>query len=112
MKQVYELGQKVWAFKQEGEGFVKTSGVIRMAEINKSGYVQYQIKCMAELPTGELKEYTILANHASMACTEEEIDIKIKKYHDWSEAQKVDYEKVFGVPEFDVKEINKSARGL
>lgn len=96
MKQIYELGQVVWAFKQQGENFVKTSGIVRQAEINKSGYVQYQIESLVSGQTVH-----ILANHASMACTEEEIDIKIKKYHDWSEAQKLEYEKIFGCPEFN-----------
>lgn len=107
MKQIYQLGQLVWAFKQEGDNFVKTSGFVRMVEINKSGYTQYQIKCFADLPTGEVKEYTILANHASMACTETEIDAKIKKYYEWSEAQKKDYENIFGSPEFDIKELEQ-----
>ena len=40
MKQVYELGQKVWAFKQQGDGFVKTCGIVVLAEINSSGYTQ------------------------------------------------------------------------
>ena len=106
MKQIYELGQVVWAFKQQGDDFVKTSGVIRMAEINTSGYVQYQIKCMSILPNGDKKDYTILANHASLASTEAEIDEKIKKYNDWAEAQKKDYESNFGAPEFDLAVID------
>lgn len=109
--QIYELGQKVWAFKQQGDGFVKTSGVIVLAEINTSGYIQYKIKCMTELPTGELKDYTILANHASLANTEAEIDAKIKKYNDWSDAQKKDYEEIFGAPEYDWKSLDTAARG-
>lgn len=106
-KQIYKLGETVWAFKQEGDNFAKTSGIIRMAEINKSGYIQYQVKATTILPTGELKEFTVLANHASLAYTEEEIDAKIKKYYDWSEAQKIDYNKTFGEPEYDTKEIEE-----
>lgn len=112
MKQIYELGETVWAFKQEGDNFVKTSGIIRMAEINKSGYVQYQVKACSILPTGEAKEFTILANHASLARTEEEINAKIKKYYDWSEAQKKDYNETFGAAEYDVKEIEERAAKL
>lgn len=111
MKQVYELGQKVWAFKQEGNGFAKACGIVRMVEINKSGYMQYQIKCFAKTITGEEKEYTILANHASMACSEPEVDQKIKKYYEWSEAQKKDYEENFGEPEFDVNALDEEIRG-
>lgn len=110
-KQKFELGQKVWAFKQEGEGFVKAFGVVRMVEINKSGYIQYQIKCFTKTITGEEKEYTILANHASMACTESELEQKIKKYYEWSEAQKKDYEENFGAPEFDVNTLDEEIRG-
>lgn len=107
MKQQYELGQKVWAFKQEGNGFLKACGIVHMAEINKSGYIQYQIKCHTQTITGEDKEFTIIANHASMAHSEPEVEQKIKKYYEWSEAQKKDYEKVFGAPEFDTKELEQ-----
>ena len=109
--QQYELGQKVWAFKQEGDDkFVKTSGVIKMAEINKSGYVQYQILSFVLDPmTQKPKDYTILANHASLAATEEEIDAKIKKYFDWAEKQKKEYEENFGTPEFDKNQLTQDA---
>lgn len=101
MKQIYELGQIVWAFKQQGEDYVKTSGIVRQAEINKSGYVQYQIESLVNGQTVH-----VLANHASMACSEEEINMKIKKYNDWSQAQKVEYEKIFGCPEFNTELIS------
>lgn len=107
MKQQFELGTLVWAFKHDGDKFLKATGVVKLAEINKSGYVQYQISTQATLPTGEVKEIPILANHASMALTESEIDAKIKQYHDWLEENKASYEKVFGAPEYDPKELDK-----
>lgn len=110
--QKYKLGQKVWAFKQQGDDFVKTSGVIQMAEINKSGYIQYEISACNILPTGEVKEFKILANHASMAETEPEIDEKIKKYHEWAEAQKEDYNNTFGAPEFNPQDIARDIAEL
>jgi hypothetical protein len=42
-----------------------------------------------------------------MAYSEPEVEQKIKKYYEWSEAQKKDYEKVFGAPEFDTKELEQ-----
>lgn len=111
MKQQYNLGDKVFAFKQQGDGFVKACGVIVKAEINTGGYIQYEIKCQTKLPNGDLKDYTIYANHASMAGSETEIDAKIKKYKDWSDAQKIDYEQNFGVPEYNWESLNSTIGG-
>lgn len=106
MKQKYELGTAVWAFKQEGQGFVKTSGIVKKAEINSGGYVQYEVAAGFRQEDGSIKELKILANHASMAETEQEIDSKIRTYHIWEEAQKANYNKTFGAPEYDLKEID------
>ena len=57
------------------------------------------------------QDYTILANHASLASTESEIDAKIKKYCDWSDAQKKDYEETFGAPEFSTEALDEALRG-
>ena len=111
MNQIYALGTGVWCFKQQGDGFVKTSGIVRMAEINKSGYIQYEIDTTVETPEG-FKKVKILANHASMAFTESEVDEKIKKYNDWEKVQKEDYEKHFGKPDFDMEALEKFGQDL
>ncbi len=111
MYQIYELGNTVWCFKQQGDGFVKTSGIVRMAEINKSGYIQYEIDTTLETPEG-FKKVKILANHASMAFTEADIDKKIELYNDWEKAQKEDYEEHFGKPDFNMEELEKIGQDL
>lgn len=111
-KQKYNLGDKIWCFRQQGDGFVKTSGVVKMAEINSAGYIQYQIECVFLSPTGEETTKNLTTNHASMALSETEIDIKIKKYDDWAQASKKDFEANFGSPEFAPDYLLNSAREL
>lgn len=95
MKQKFELGQKIWAFKQQGKDLVKWEGVIQSAEIDASGFIFYKVAVADE---GKIN--FIMANHASMALTEEEIDEKMAFYHEFQEQQKKLFEEKIGAPEF------------
>ena len=44
MKQKFNLGDTVWAFKQQGKELKKAYGVVQSAEIDASGFVFYK-KC-------------------------------------------------------------------
>lgn len=93
--QKFELGQKVWAFKQQGKELVKSFGVIQAAEIDQSGFVFYKVAVIAG---DEIKP--VMANHASIALSEPEIDKKIALYHEFQEQQKALFEERIGKPEF------------
>lgn len=95
MLQKYELGTKVWCFKQQGKDLVKMSGVIQSAEIDASGFVFYKV---AILSGEEIK--SVMANHASIAMSESELDTKISLYHEFQEQQKALFEERIGKPEF------------
>lgn len=100
-KQQYELGTKVWAFKQYGQKkeLFKAFGVIRSAEIDPTGYVFYNISTLQQTKEG-IKQVDILANHASIAMSEAEIDKKMALYHEFQEQQKALFEDRIGAPEF------------
>lgn len=100
MKQKYELGTKVWAFKQQGKDLVKSFGVIQSAEIDGSGFIFYNIAILTPAKDGSITVAKIMANHASIALTEPEIDVKIAEYHKFQEEQKKLFEEKIGAPEF------------
>lgn len=93
--QKFELGQKVWCFKQQGKDLFKAFGVIQSAEIDASGFIFYKVAIMVN---NEVK--SLMANHASIALTEEEIDAKMAFYHEFQEQQKQLFEEKIGAPEF------------
>jgi hypothetical protein len=95
MLQKYELGTKVWCFKQQGKDLLKMNGVIQCAEIDGSGFVFYKIAILAG---DEIK--SIMANHASIAVSEVELDKKMALYHEFQEQQKALFEERIGKPEF------------
>ena len=103
MKQKFELGTKVWAFKQQGKDLVKSFGVIQSAEIDASGFLFYKV---AIVVGNEVK--SIMANHASIALSETEIDKKMALYHDFQEQQRKLFEERIGYPEFTPGYIEKS----
>lgn len=103
--QKFELGQIVWAFKQQGQAIVKACGIIQQAEIDKSGYVFYKVATGKLDEKGQLQTALLTANHASLAATEAEIDAKIAEYASFQDAQKKVFEEKFGVPEFEPDEI-------
>lgn len=99
MLQKYELGTKVWCFKQQGQGIVKAFGIVQAVELDKSGYFFYKIMT-GKMVNGEFQTTLITANHASLAHTESELDEKIEKYTQFQNEQKKKFEDNFGVPEF------------
>lgn len=99
MKQQYNLGDKVFAFKQQGQGIVKAFGIVQAVELDKSGYIFYKIMT-GKMVNGEFQTTLITANHASLAHSEPELDIKIEKYTQFQNEQKKKFEDNFGVPEF------------
>lgn len=109
--QKYELGQTVWCFKQQGRELVKAFGVIQQVELDKSGYIFYKI-LTGKVVDGELQTTLITANHASLAASEAELDVKITEYSAFQNEQKKVFEEKFGKPEFepDILEI-KLAKG-
>lgn len=105
--QKYELGQTVWAFKQQGKKLVKSCGIIQTAELDESGFIFYKIAILAQTPDGvQVKQIT--ANHASIASSESEIDEKMETYHKFQEEQKKVFEKTFGASEFEPDYIAKT----
>lgn len=98
--QKYSLGQKVWAFKQQGQALVKAFGVIQQVELDKSGYIFYKVLTGKMDEKGQLQTALLTANHASLAETEAELDVKIAEYATFQEAQKKVFEEKFGKPEF------------
>lgn len=99
-KQKYQLGDFVCCFKSKGETILKGEGMVRMAEINSAGYVQYTVAIKRED-----KVENWLVNHASMAKTEEELAHAIEEYVNFMREQKLIFEKKFGKPEFFPEEI-------
>lgn len=95
MKQKFNLGDKVWAFKQQGRELVKWAGIIQSAEIDASGFIFYKV-AVKEAD----KVNFIMANHASIALTEQEIDEKMAFYHEFQEQQRKLFEEKIGAPEF------------
>lgn len=91
-KQLFELGEKVCVFKMQNDQPTRACGTITTAEINSGGYIQYTI---------QTENGPFLANHASVARTDKELDIKIKKYIEYITAQKKIFEEKFGKPEFE-----------
>ena len=101
MKQQYELGQIVYVFRTLKGEVAAAKGIIHLAEINTSGYVQYSVKVTKADGTKD----TWLVNHASIAVTEEELTTKIETYVKFNEEQKAKYVELFGAPEFNAEEI-------
>jgi len=107
MSQLYGLGQKVWAFKQAGsrEKLQKKYGIVQSIELDDSGFIFYKIAVTVKTPEG-IKVSSIMANNASVSLTEEDIEKKIKAYHDFQEEQKKVFEERFGAPDFGQNYIN------
>lgn len=101
MKQQYELGQVVYVFRILKGEVAAAKGIIHLAEINSSGYVQYSVKVTKADGTKD----TWLVNHASIAVTEEDLKEKIGTYVKFNEEQKAKYVELFGAPEFNAEEI-------
>ena len=80
---------------QAGKSLVKWVGIIQCAEIDASGFVFYKV-AVKEAD----KINFIMANHASIALTEEEIDAKMAFYHEFQEQQRKLFEEKIGAPEF------------
>lgn len=106
MKQKFNLGDAVWAFKQQGKELKKVYGVVQSAEIDASGFVFYKISTLVQTKEG-ISIGSITANHASIAYTEEEINKMIDTYHAFQEAQKQAFEETFGGNEFEPDFIEK-----
>lgn len=100
MKQKFELGQKVWAFKQQGKELKKVFGIVESAQIDASGFVFYKISTLVQTKEG-ISVGSITANHASIATTESEINEMIETYHKFQEEQKAQFNKIFGGNEFE-----------
>jgi len=99
-KQQYELGQEVFVFRAQKGEITLGKGIIHLAEINTSGYIQYSVKVfLAD------KIDTWIVNHASVALTEEEIKKKADTYKQFNAEQKAKYTELFGAPEFNPTEI-------
>ena len=100
-KQAYELGQEVFVFRTQKGEVSAGKGIIHLAEINTSGYVQYSVKVTKADGTKD----TWLANHASIALSEEELKTKIDTYVQFNADQKAKYVELFGAPEFNAEEL-------
>ena len=109
--QQFELGQAVWAFKQQGQSLVKVHGIVQQVELDKSGYIFYKVASAKKGANGELETFIITANHASLAATEAELDVKVEKYSKFQEEQKKVFEEKFGTPEFESDEIDTRLQG-
>ena len=104
--QQYELGQAVWAFKQQGQSLVKVHGIVQQAELDKSGYIFYKVASAKKGADGKLETFVITANHASLAATEEELNVKVENYNTFQNEQRKVFEEKFGKPEFEPDEID------
>lgn len=98
--QEFELGQKVWAFKQIAKELKKVCGFVQSIELDASGFIFYKVAVLQKTKEG-VNVTTISANHASIANTEEEIDAMMAKYHKFQEEQKELFNKTFGANEFE-----------
>ena len=101
MKQQYELGQEVFVFRTLKGEITAGKGIIHLAEINTSGYVQYSVK----VTKADGAKDTWIVNHASIALTEEDLKSKIDTYAKFNEEQKAKYVELFGAPEFNPEKI-------
>jgi hypothetical protein len=101
MKQQYELGQEVFVFRTVKGEVSAGKGVIHLAEINTSGYVQYSVK----VTKADGSKDTWQVNHASMATSEEDLKKKIDTYVRFNDEQKAKYVELFGAPEFNPVEL-------
>ena len=106
MKQKFELGQKVWAFKQQGKELKKVLGIVQCAKIDASGFIFYEISTLVQTKEG-ISVGSITANHASIALSEPEIDTMIATYHKFQEEQKKKFEDIFGGSEFEPDYVTK-----
>ena len=52
MKQKFELGQKVWAFKQQGKELKKVLGIVECVKIDASGFIFYEISTLVQTKEG------------------------------------------------------------
>lgn len=109
MKQKFNLGDAVWAFKQQGKDLKKAYGVVQSAEIDESGFVFYKVSTLVKTKDG-ISVGSITVNHASIAYTEEEIDKMISTYHTFQENQKKVFEETFGGNEFEPGFIEKTLK--
>lgn len=100
-KQLYELGQEVFVFRTVKGEVSAGKGVIHLAEINTSGYVQYSVKITKADGSKDVWQ----VNHASIATNEEDLKKKIDTYVRFNDEQKAKYVELFGAPEFNVQEI-------
>lgn len=101
MEQLFKLGQRVFVFRAHKGEIAMGRGIIHLAEINTSGYIQYSVKVFA--PDGKTDTWTV--NHASIAETQEEIDAKADTYKRFNAEQRAKYVELFGAPEFDPEKI-------
>ena len=99
-KQKFELGEWAYVFKMRNDQPAKAFGMVKVAEINSGGYIQYTVDCPIKAPDGTDTMEQWLVNHASIAKTEQELDEKINNYMAYITAQKKIYEEKFGKPEF------------
>lgn len=106
MKQKYELGQVVYVFRIIKGETQKAVGIVKLAELNKSGYIQYSVD-VAYKSGNETKRETWQTNHASMATNEVDIERKRKTYVDFNQQQHEKYIELFGAPDFNIEEIEK-----
>lgn len=106
MKQKFNLGDTVWAFKQQGKELKKAYGVVQSAEIDDSGFIFYKVSTLVQTKEG-IAVSSITVNHASIAHTEEEINKMIETYHTFQENQKKIFEETFGGNEFEPGFIEK-----
>lgn len=100
MKQKFNLGDTVWAFKQQGKELKKAYGVVQSVEIDDSGFIFYKVATLVKTKEG-ISVSSIMVNHASIAHTEEEINKMIDTYHTFQENQKKIFEETFGGNEFE-----------
>ena len=100
-KQSYELGQGVFVFRAQKGELVEGSGIVTVAEIDRSGYILYTIQVI----TVDGQKDAWRANNASIALTEEELKQKMDAYRQFNEEQKVKYVELFGAPEFNPEDI-------
>jgi hypothetical protein len=101
MKQQYELGQEVFVFRTLKGELSAAKGIIYLAEINTSGYIQYSVKITKADGTKD----TWIVNHASTATTEEDLKKKMDTYAKFNAEQHEKYIELFGAPEFNAEEL-------
>lgn len=106
MKQKFELGTKVYVFRTQKGKVSKGVGIIKIAEINTAGYIQYSVDVIT-IKDGKPTKDLWVVNHASMATTQTELDKKADTYAEFNKQQHDRYIELFGAPEFDIKEIEK-----